>query len=205
MRTEPHKVVLACRAWSLCTGLTCAVRPAVPPAVLPPQVLFYVRLIGDIAGRMVPRRLQATTARGLLLWAAFKMALVPLLFGCIFTPEATGGDAVAVAVVALFWVLSGYLNTCSYIVAPTLVPLGQKPRASGLMTIAFQSACFGALLLAYWVQQGSTPGGLGHGLLQHGGGVGSAAAFAAAVGRSVGGGAAAGSVVDDGDGQPLLR
>ncbi len=42
---------------------------------------------------------------------------VPLLFGCIFTPEFTGGDLGAVVVVAVFWVLSGYVNTCSYLVS----------------------------------------------------------------------------------------
>ncbi|PNW84001.1 hypothetical protein CHLRE_04g212250v5 [Chlamydomonas reinhardtii] len=116
------------------------------------QVLFYIRLVGDIAGRMVPKRLQVTSVRGLMFWALVKLALVPVLFGCIFTPRLTGGDVTAVAVVALFWVLSGYLNTCSYLVAPTLVPPSAKSRASGLMTVAFQSACFAALLLAAAIQ-----------------------------------------------------
>ncbi|KAG2500340.1 hypothetical protein HYH03_001915 [Edaphochlamys debaryana] len=118
-----------------------------------PQVLFYIRLTGDILGRMVPRRMQCTTVRGLMFWAFVKLAMVPLLFGCIYVPHLTGGDVAACVVVALFWVLSGYLNTCSYLVAPTLVPPNQKGRASGLMTVAFQSACFGALLLAALVQQ----------------------------------------------------
>ncbi|EFJ41398.1 hypothetical protein VOLCADRAFT_98621 [Volvox carteri f. nagariensis] len=138
------------------------------------QVLFYIRLVGDILGRMVPRRLQmldlaafmvlcpeyalqpplqVTGVRKLMFWAVVKLAMVPLLFGCIFTPPLVGGDLTALVVVALFWVLSGYLNTCSYLIAPTLVPPGQKSRASGLMTVAFQSACFGALMLAYAVQQ----------------------------------------------------
>ncbi|GIM13312.1 hypothetical protein Vretimale_16452 [Volvox reticuliferus] len=117
------------------------------------QVLFYIRLVGDILGRVVPRRMQATTVRKLMFWAVVKLAMVPLLFGCIFTPHLVGGDITSMVVVALFWVLSGYLNTCSYLVAPTLVPPGQKSRASGLMTVAFQSACFGALMLAFAVQQ----------------------------------------------------
>ncbi|PNH02012.1 hypothetical protein TSOC_012042 [Tetrabaena socialis] len=56
----------------------------------------------------------------------------------------------------------GYLNTCSYLVAPSLVPPGQKARASGLMTVAFQSACFGALLLAAAVQHWRLGPGMGH-------------------------------------------
>lgn len=41
---------------------------------------------------------------------------VPLIFTAIFAPEATGGDLGMCAYVALFWVLSGYLNTCAYLV-----------------------------------------------------------------------------------------
>jgi hypothetical protein len=135
--------------------------------------------------------LQVTTVRWLLLWAGVKLAMVPLLFACIFMPRLTGGDVTAAVAVAAFWVLSGapcrtvrmraykaapggparvraklrdegpawgvspclprrelvrfchvgragYLNTCSYLVAPSLVPPGQKPRASVLMTVAFQ-------------------------------------------------------------------
>ncbi len=42
---------------------------------------------------------------------------VPLLFACIFTPGLTGGDLGAALSVGVFWVLSGYVNTCSYLVS----------------------------------------------------------------------------------------
>ena len=115
-------------------------------------MLFYVRLIGDIVGRLIPRQLQATSVRALLLWALVKTAMVPLIFASIFHPEATFGDVGAVVFVAVFWVLSGYVNTCAYLVAPTLVPSSQKSQASGLMTVAFQSSCCIALIVAALIQ-----------------------------------------------------
>lgn len=41
---------------------------------------------------------------------------VPLLFAAIFRPHSTGGDVATCVYVAVFWVLSGYLNTCAYLV-----------------------------------------------------------------------------------------
>lgn len=78
--------------------------------------------------------------------------MVPAIFVSIFKPAVTFGDAGAVLLVGVFWILSGYLNTCAYLVAPSLVPAGQRARASGLMTVAFQSACVTALLLAAALQ-----------------------------------------------------
>ncbi|KAL6763078.1 hypothetical protein V8C86DRAFT_2507052 [Haematococcus lacustris] len=116
------------------------------------QVLFYIRLLGDVVGRLAPRRLQASSRRALIGWAAVKTAMVPLVFAAIFIPEAVGGDLGICLYVALFWVLSGYLNTCAYLVAPSLVPPHSKARASGLMTVAFQTSCLVALLAAAAVQ-----------------------------------------------------
>lgn len=118
-----------------------------------PQVLFYVRLIGDIAGRVVPKRWQCLQPRDLMMWSLLKLALVPVLFLSIFKPQAVLGDFGAVTLVAVFWVLSGYINTCAYIVAPQLVPPMMKSRAAGLMALVFQSSCFIALLIALAAQK----------------------------------------------------
>ena len=49
--------------------------------------------------------------------------------------------------VTLLWALGGYLNTCSYMVAPTCVASNQKANAAGLMAITSQvSHCIGLLL-----------------------------------------------------------
>ncbi len=112
-----------------------------------------MRLIGDIAGRLVPPRLQLTTTPKLLLGGGMKTAMVPLLLLSIFRPSLCLGDAGSVLLVGTFWVLSGYLNTCSYLLAPKLVPHNQKARASGIMTVAFQSSCFAGLMAARAIQQ----------------------------------------------------
>lgn len=70
----------------------------------------------------------------------------------MFRPALMFGDAGALVLVGMFWVLSGYTNTCAYLIAPCLVPVGQRPRASGLMTVSLQSACVAALLLAAILQ-----------------------------------------------------
>jgi hypothetical protein len=116
------------------------------------QVLFYVRLCGDILGRVAPRRLQVQSKRWLLLLSLAKTALMLPLLANMFYPEAWLGDAGAVLLVAAFWVLSGYLNTGAYLVGPTLVAPSQAGRAGGLMACAFQTSCFLGLMLAYALQ-----------------------------------------------------
>ncbi len=88
-------------------------RPPPSPAALP-QVLFYVRLGGDILGRMVPPMWHARQPRTLAAWAALKAALTPLLMVAMLRPAllwGLGGDAALVALVATLWALSGYCNT----------------------------------------------------------------------------------------------
>lgn len=47
----------------------------------------------------------------------------------------------------MLWALGGYLNTCSYMVAPTCVAHTQKANAAGMMAITSQiSHCVGLLL-----------------------------------------------------------
>ena len=116
------------------------------------QVLFYIRLVGDIMGRLAPSTWLISTSPKLLLWGVVKTAMLPLLFLSIFRPQLCMGDAGALVLIGGFWVLSGYLNTCAYLLAPKLVPSNQKARASGIMTVAFQSSCFAALILAGMVQ-----------------------------------------------------
>lgn len=56
-----------------------SVRPHALSLISHAQVLFYIRLVGDVGGRLVPRRLQASRVRSLLLWAAVKTAMVRAL------------------------------------------------------------------------------------------------------------------------------
>jgi hypothetical protein len=66
----------------------CAQVPAdAAPCGVCGQVLFYVRLLADIAGRLVPASLQARTPARLLFWTLVKLALTPLLLLAIFHPQ----------------------------------------------------------------------------------------------------------------------
>ena len=132
-------------------------KPGSPAAPARPQVLFYVRLSGDILGRIAPRRLQVQSKRWLLLLSLAKTALMMPLLCNIFYPEAWLGDAGALLLVAAFWVLSGYINTGAYLVGPTLVAPSQAGRAGGLMACAFQTSCFLGLMLAYALQSWLQP------------------------------------------------
>jgi hypothetical protein len=111
------------------------------------QVAFYARLIGDVAGRVVPPRLQAGTLRRLAGAVAVKAALLPLLLAAIPRPSLVGGDLGLMAIIVVNWVLSGLCNTGAYLVAPTLAPQ-HRERVGGMMALAFQSSCFLGLLAA---------------------------------------------------------
>ena len=104
-------------------------------------------------GRMVPSGLLVSTAPKLMLWGILKTAMLPLIFLSILRPHVCLGDVGSLMLIGIFWGLSGYLNTCAYLLAPKLVPANQKARASGIMTVAFQVSCFTALMLAAVIQQ----------------------------------------------------
>ena len=75
----------------------------------------------------------------------------PLYIFSSFVGFSSDSCAVA-AYVTVLWALGGYLNTCSYMVAPTCVGHAHKANAAGLMAITSQiSHCVGlfmAVLLA---------------------------------------------------------
>lgn len=102
---------------------------------------------------MVPQRLLTHSGGWLLAWAAVKTCMVPPLLAALTMPGAGFGDAWVVALVALFWLMSGYINTCAYLLAPAGVPPESKPQAGGMMAFTFQMSCFLSLLLA-WLLHG---------------------------------------------------
>jgi hypothetical protein len=102
------------------------------------QALFYSRLGGDIAGRLVPPSLQARTGPRLLAWAGLKAALLPWLVPALLRPARAGGDLGLLALVGLNWAMSGYINTGAILVAPTLVAPAQRGRVGGFMALSFQ-------------------------------------------------------------------
>lgn len=117
-----------------------------------PQVLFYIRLCGDILGRLVPGSLQTRNVRVLLTWALVKGLMTPLLMAALVVPDWVMGDLGIAVTVGIFWTLSGYVNTCAYLVAQRLVPPPLQSRAGGLMATVFQTSCFLGLVAAYVIQ-----------------------------------------------------
>ncbi|GBF92316.1 hypothetical protein Rsub_05518 [Raphidocelis subcapitata] len=113
------------------------------------QAAFYARMGGDVAGRIVPPQWQARSRGALVRFAALKAALLPPLLAALLRPGVVGGDFGAVALVAVNWALSGYVNTGAYLVAPTLVSgAAQRARVGGVMATAFQASCLAGLLAA---------------------------------------------------------
>jgi hypothetical protein len=113
------------------------------------QAAFYARMGGDVAGRVVPPQWQARTRRALARSAALKGALLAPLLAALLRPRVVGGDYGLVALVAVNWALSGYVNTGAYLVAPTLVSgAAQRARVGGVMAAAFQASCLLGLLAA---------------------------------------------------------
>ena len=155
-----------------------------------PQAAFYARLAGDVAGRLLPPRLAARTRARLLPAAALKLLLAPPLVAALLRPALLPvGDAAAVALVGVSWVLGGYVNAGAYLLAPSLVPPEQRPRAGGVMALAFQASCLAGLAAAAALQWALRAGGggvgSGGGGIGGGGGARAAAASAALAGAAV--------------------
>jgi hypothetical protein len=134
------------------------------------QALFYARLGGDVVGRLMPPSLQARTAPRLLVWAGLKAALLPWLLPALLRPARAGGDLGLIALVAVNWVLSGYINTGAYLVAPTLVSTpAQRARVGSLMALCFQVGRQPDASLGVWLGErggGRAGGGRKRGLAE---------------------------------------
>ena len=72
---------------------------------------------------------------------------------CIHTAAACshsagGGACLRAAYVVVKWVLGGFVNTSSYMVAPSCVAAHHKAAANGLLAITYQSAHCTGLIVA---------------------------------------------------------
>ncbi|KAF8061140.1 hypothetical protein HT031_004601 [Scenedesmus sp. PABB004] len=107
-----------------------------------PQVLFYTRMLADIAGRLLPRRkaLALSSPGALLGLAGLLLCGGAAFFAYLQVPPRLQSDPYALALVLLLWLLGGYINTLAYIIAPGLVPPAAVPAASALMAFTHQVA-----------------------------------------------------------------
>lgn len=113
------------------------------------QVLFAARVMSDILGRLLPQCSLIMRKQGLLSFGIVKAAMTPLFFLYISSSFTHHNDIVAVVYVALFWLLSGYINTIAYVSAPRWVVPGGSAKAASFMALTFQTGCLLALLVAF--------------------------------------------------------
>ncbi|KAK9828283.1 hypothetical protein WJX74_007233 [Apatococcus lobatus] len=114
-----------------------------------PQVLFAARTIADIVGRLIPRTDCISTRWGMVAAGLVKTGITPLFFCYLAAGLAWRSDIMAIAYIFIFWLMSGYINTCAYLVAPEWASLGGSAKAGALMALTFQTACLIALFLAF--------------------------------------------------------
>lgn len=115
-----------------------------------PKVIFFVRIFADVLGRFLPRLglLASRSPYTPLAVASLKLAGVPLFLLYLKSPKHLHSDVAVVLFVTMIWVLGGYINTMSNMLAPKLVPPQLKGTAAGLMAIAYQAAHFLGLAIA---------------------------------------------------------
>lgn len=116
------------------------------------QVLFGARVISDVTGRLLPRLPFFNTKSGLLSLALAKAIMTPIFFLYISSAMSTYNDWAAVLYITLFWLLSGYVNNCAYVMAPRWAPQTSAAKAGGIMALIFQASSLLALLVAFWIE-----------------------------------------------------
>lgn len=115
-------------------------------------MLFGARVISDVAGRILPRLHHFTTKSGLLSLAVAKAIMTPIFFLYISNEVSSYNDWAAVLYITLFWLLSGYVNNCAYVMAPRWAPQASAARAGSIMALVFQTSSLLALLVAFWIE-----------------------------------------------------
>lgn len=107
--------------------------------------------MSDVIGRLLPKVQLLYTKSGLLVLATVKAAMTPFFFVYINLGQAHLSDMLAVWYVAVFWLLSGYVNNAAYVMAPQWVQ-NASTRAGNIMALIFQTSSLLALLLAFWLE-----------------------------------------------------
>lgn len=107
-----------------------------------PQVLFYVRLFGDLLGRPATLYYTPTSISSRLeLATCIRILFVPLFFVYVDTNFIPKNDIAAIFGIFAFAFSSGYLVTCSYQLAPLLLQNEERGRnlakQNGLINVCF--------------------------------------------------------------------
>ena len=120
------------------------------------MMLFYCKTVSDTIGRPLtlgPRCIR--TPRALLTAAVVRLIFVPLFWYTFSTAEwmhSYRSDVVACVSVGIFSMMSGYINTIAYALAPTLVTRGEATIAANVLNLAFHLAVYAALAVSVVVR-----------------------------------------------------
>lgn len=113
-----------------------------------PDLLFYTRLFADLLGRPATLLWTPSSRWGLLAMATLRIFLVPLFFWYVAHPSSwtRAIDVLAVVLVGVFAVSSGFLATVSYQMAPTLLSDEERAANSQVQT-SLINVSFGAAVV----------------------------------------------------------
>ncbi|WIA44094.1 hypothetical protein OEZ86_010446 [Tetradesmus obliquus] len=121
-----------------------------------PQVLFYTRMLSDILGRLLPRKkaLAITSPAALLALSGALLLCSVAFFVYLQVPPRMQYDPYVMVLVLALWLGGGYINTMSYILAPSLVPPRICTKASATMALTYQIAHILGLCIAIGIALG---------------------------------------------------
>jgi len=116
------------------------------------QILYFIRLFSDLAGRpltRVPRPWFLRKSRQILIAAILRVSLMILFFVYILVPTFPRSDVFICIVVSVFSLLSGYFTVLIYeYAAEDGLDKAAQTYATALLNICFQLAAFTAVLLS---------------------------------------------------------
>ena len=121
------------------------------------MMLFYCKTVSDTLGRPLtlgPKLVR--TPNGLLAVAVVRLTFVPIFFVYTFAKsewiDGIRSDWIACVSVGIFSMLSGYLNTIAYAMAPTLVDRNEATTSANILNLAFHMAVYIALAISVVVR-----------------------------------------------------
>ncbi|BDA46393.1 hypothetical protein COCOBI_08-4860 [Coccomyxa sp. Obi] len=113
------------------------------------KVLFFSRLAADVCGRTLPR-LKRLAVRSRYVLFSFGLIMTASIPGYLYYIKQTAwhNDWLIIGYIVAMWILGGYVNTCSYVLAPACVEPHLKATANGVLAITYQTAHCTGLVLA---------------------------------------------------------
>jgi hypothetical protein len=117
-----------------------------------PQVLFYTRLLADLFARPGTLLVKPSSAQCVLALSMFRLLFVPLFFVYTSVDYIPRSDFFLTCGVAVFAFSSGYIVTCCYQLAPSMLTTEQQNSTAkqvGLMNVCFSGSLLCGLMASF--------------------------------------------------------